>query len=221
MPNFQDNFGPQPPFTWTCGEDIPDCDKSTARIQPSVENSSNVSGSHYEIITVSRDKGSQVYGLGSVCIFPNHQRLQTIPASLAACKHCFGKELSELADGSHYDVNACCYYRLPADSYAAIDLGKQEETPVMHAVISGPTSALTGGESCLSYFCENITTPPTQLSMDSEVRVESVLILESTQSSHNGAIVQEMLGASAVECIQISATDSNICNSLQRLSMQH
>ena len=112
-----------------------------------------------------------------------HPESSNLERSASACKLCFGKELTELADGSHYDVNACCYYRLPADSYAAIDLGKQEETPVMHAVISGPTSALTGGEICLSYFCENITTPPTQLSMDSEVRVESVPILESTQSS--------------------------------------
>ena len=53
-------------------------------------------------------------------------------------QHLFGKELTD-------DVNACGYYRLPADSYAAIDTGEPEVTPAMHAVISGPTSARTGG----------------------------------------------------------------------------
>ena len=33
-----------------------------------------------------------------------------------------------------------------------------EVTPAMHAVISGPTSALTGGEICFSEFDENMTT---------------------------------------------------------------
>ena len=44
------------------------------------------------------------------------------------------KELTELADGSDYDVNASGYYRLPADSYADINMGEPEETPVMNAV---------------------------------------------------------------------------------------
>ena len=65
-----------------------------------------------------------------------------------ACKHCFGfgKELTEPSNLSDYDVNACWYYRLPADSYATIHMGKPEVTQAMHAVIMGPTSALTGWE---------------------------------------------------------------------------
>ena len=66
---FQDIFGLQPTFTWSCGEDIPDCDKSIVPVQPSVESSSNASASHYEIIKASRDKGSKMYGLG-ICWDP-------------------------------------------------------------------------------------------------------------------------------------------------------
>ena len=33
------------------------------------------------------------------------------------------------------DVNAYGYYRLQADNYAAIDIGEQEVSPAMHAVI--------------------------------------------------------------------------------------
>ena len=86
-------------------------------------------------MTVSRGKGSYMYGLAlgsvtsSVCTgstFPNRQRLQTVPASV--CKYCFWK-------GSDNDLNSCCYYRPPADSYAAINMGEQEATPVMHAAI--------------------------------------------------------------------------------------
>ena len=56
-------------------------------------------------------------------------------------------EIMTASRDKDYDVNAGGYYRLPADSYAAIDMGKPEVTPAaMHAVISGPTSALTGGE---------------------------------------------------------------------------
>ena len=57
IPYFPDNFGLQQTFTWTGGEDILDCDKSTVQVQPSVESSSNASASHYEIMTASRDKG--------------------------------------------------------------------------------------------------------------------------------------------------------------------
>ena len=74
------------------------------------------------------------------------------PSSIAesACKHCFGKELTELADGSEYDFNACGFCRLPADSYAT-RLGVPEATPVMHADISVPTSRF------VSNFGENTT----------------------------------------------------------------
>ena len=118
MPYFQDDFGLQPTFTWTNWEIIPDSDKSTVQNQPNVESSLNALASHYEIMTVSGDKGSHMYGLGSVCTFPYHQSLHMVPALV--CKHCFGKELTELSnhDGSDYDVNACWYYRLQA----AIDM---------------------------------------------------------------------------------------------------
>ena len=53
--------------------DISDCYKSTVQVQPNVESSSNFSASHYEIMTASRDKGSHMYGLGSVCSFPHRQ----------------------------------------------------------------------------------------------------------------------------------------------------
>ena len=52
----------------------------------------------------------------------------------------------------------------------------------MHAVISGPTSAQTGGEICFSNFGENTTTPSMQLHMDLEA-MESELIAEYTQTS--------------------------------------
>ena len=100
--------------------------------------------SHCKMMTALRDKGSHMYDLKSVCTFPNRQSLQTVPA--LACKHCFRKELTELADGSGYDDSACGYYRPPAASYAAIDMGEPESTPGMHAVIPGRTSARTGGE---------------------------------------------------------------------------
>ena len=154
-----ENLGLQLTFTWTGGEDIPDSDKSTIQVQPSVESSSNALSSHCEIMTASRDKGSHMHGLGSVYTFPNRQRLQTVPAP--ACKHCFEKERTELSNGSDYDVKACWYYRLPADSYASatIDMGEPEVTPAMYAVISFPTSARTGRYICFSNFVENMTTP--------------------------------------------------------------
>ena len=100
-------------------------------------------------------------------------------------QHLFGKELTD-------DVNACGYYRLPADSYAAIDMGELEVTPAMHAVISGLTSARTGGEIRFSKFNENMTTPSMQLRMDLEA-TESELIPvqfpESTQTSDDGALL--------------------------------
>ena len=110
-----------------------------------------------------------------------------------------------------------------------MNMGKQEATPVMHAVISCPTSAQTGWEIGLSNFGENMTTPSTQLCMDLEA-MKSILISESTQASEDGAllhsgeqptisIAQSMLGATAVECIPISATVSNdrAMGSLQQL----
>ena len=54
--------------------------------------------------------------------------------------------MTESFNLSDDDVIACGYYRLPADSYAAIDMGEQEVTPAMHAVFSVPTSARTGRE---------------------------------------------------------------------------
>ena len=85
----------------------------------------------------------------------------------------------------------------------------------------GPTSVRTGGEICLPDFCENMTTLSMQLIMDSEA-IESELIPESTQPPEVGAllqvhlgeqpttpIAQAILGATAVECILISAT---VCN---------
>ena len=112
------------------------------------------------------------------------------------CKQCFGKKLTELADGSDNDVNAWWYYRLQADRYTAIDMahhmGELEATPVMHAVISGPTSVRTDREVCFSLanLGENmtLTTPLTQLSMDSDA-MEIVLISESTQASDDGALL--------------------------------
>ena len=110
---------------------------------------------------------------------------------------------------------------MPADSYAAIDMGEPEVTPAMHPVMSGPTSARTGGEIRFSKFDENMTT----LSMDSEA-MESELIPESTQASDDRAllhlgnqtttpIAQAMLGAAVVEHIPISSIVSNdgACNS--------
>ena len=105
-------------------------------------------------------------------------------ARASACEHFFGKELTELSNGSDYDVNGCGYYILPAGSYAAIDMGEPEVTPAIHAVISGPPSALTGGEICFSDFGEYMTTPSMQLRMDSEA-MESELIQESIQASDN------------------------------------
>ena len=46
IPYIQDNFGLQLTFTWTGGEDIPDSDKSTVKVQPSVESTSIASESH-------------------------------------------------------------------------------------------------------------------------------------------------------------------------------
>ena len=139
-----------------------------------------------------------MYGLRSMCTFPNRQSLQTVPAS--ACKHFFGKELTELADGSDYDVNACCYCRQLGDSYIAIDLGEREATPVMHAVISGPTFSNVCADwlgEYLSDFGESTITPSTQLRT------------LTSQRATNHFYRQAMLGATAVECIPTSATDSN------------
>ena len=88
-------------------------------------------------------------------------------------------EIMTASRDKDYDVNAGGYNRLPADSYAAIDKGEPKVTPAMRAVISGPTSALTGGEICFSKFCENMASPSMQLRLDLEA-MESELIPEST-----------------------------------------
>ena len=95
-------------------------------------------------------------------------------------------------------------------------MGEPEVTPAqaMHAVISGPTSARTGGEIDFSNFCENrdMNTPSIQLCMNLEAR-ENELIPESTKASNDGAllhlgeqpttpIAQAMLGATVVECFR-------------------
>jgi hypothetical protein len=59
--------------------------KSTVvNVQPSVESSSYVSVIHKEIMTASIDKGSHIYGLGSVCTFPIRQSPQMTSASRSA-----------------------------------------------------------------------------------------------------------------------------------------
>ena len=103
-------------------------------------------------------------------------------------------------------------------------MGEPEVTPAMDAVISGPTSARTGGEIRFSKIDENMTTPSRQHRMDLEA-MESELIPESTQASDDGAllhlgkktttpIAQAILGTAVVELIPISATFSNdgTCN---------
>ena len=103
-------------------------------------------------------------------------------------------------------------------------MGEPEVTPAMHAVFSGPTSSGTGGEIRISKCGENMTTSSMQIRMDLEA-MESELIPKSTQASGDGALLhlgeqtttpieQAMLGATAVECIPISATVSNdgACN---------
>ena len=56
--------------------------------------------------------------------------------------------MTELADGSDNDVNACGYYTLQADIYATIYMGEPEfgpeTTPAMHAAMSDPTFMQTG-----------------------------------------------------------------------------
>ena len=60
MPDLPDISSPQPTFTWTGGEDISDCYKSSFQVQPSAKSSSNALASHYEIMTASRDKDYDV-----------------------------------------------------------------------------------------------------------------------------------------------------------------
>ena len=100
----------------------------------------------------------------------------------------------------------------------------------MHAVISGPGSARTGGEIRFSNFGEKMTSPSIQLRMDLEAMGRE-LNPESAhwQASDDGPllhlslaggeqtttpIAQAMLGAPAIECIPISPTVSNdgACN---------
>ena len=91
-------------------------------------------------MTASSDKGSHIYGLGSVCTFPSLQSLQTEPAP--ACKQWFGTELTEITYGFECDVNACGYYRLPADSYAAIDLGDAQVGVKLYGLYQSPQSEI-------------------------------------------------------------------------------
>ena len=45
---------------------------TVACVQPSMESSLYALVIHYEIMTASKDTGSHIYGLGSVCTFPRH-----------------------------------------------------------------------------------------------------------------------------------------------------
>ena len=81
-------FSPQPKSTWTGGEDIPECYKSTIQVQPSMESSSNVLASHYEIMTASRDKGSQIRVYLS-------QQAESSNGTSIGVQTLFGKELSD------------------------------------------------------------------------------------------------------------------------------
>ena len=83
--------------------------------------------------TVTRDKDSHMYGMGSVCSFPNRQSLQMVPALVR--NHCFGKEQAEIDHGPDNNLNACGFYSSSVDSYAAIDIDMPKVTPVMHVVI--------------------------------------------------------------------------------------
>ena len=53
---------------------------TVACVQPSMESSLYALVIHYEIMTASKDKGSHIYGLGSVCTFPDRHNLRTTPA---------------------------------------------------------------------------------------------------------------------------------------------
>ena len=210
----------QPTSTWSqchgqAGRTFqsPDCYKSTVQVQPSVEISLNASASHYEIMTALRDKVHRSMAWDP-CVPSESSNGTSIGVQTLFWNG------TDCADGSDYDVNACWYYRLPADSYAAIDMGEPEATPVMRAVISCLMSALTGGENCL-YFGESTTTPSTQLRQIHSEAMESLLISGSTTACDDGAllhlgeqpttpIAQAILGATAVECIPISATVSNV-----------
>ena len=95
MPYFPDIFDPQPTFTCT----------STVQVQSSVESTSNVCKPLRDYDGVWQ-RFTHIWPgrLGSMCTFPGRQGLQTVSAS--ACKLCFGKELTELANGSDYNINA-------------------------------------------------------------------------------------------------------------------
>ena len=79
----------------------------------------------------SRHKGLHMYGgqKNTMAWDPCHGPCVPSPTATVfklhqhACKQCFGKEMTEPSNLSDYDVNACGYYRLPADSCAAIDMG--------------------------------------------------------------------------------------------------
>jgi len=65
----------------TMSAENPTIKPTVVNVQPSGESSSYVPVIHFEIMTASNDKGSHIYGLGSVCTFPNRQSLQMAPAS--------------------------------------------------------------------------------------------------------------------------------------------
>ena len=148
IPYFPDNFGLRSTFTWA-GGDIPDRDKATVRLLKFnqvcgklFECVGEPQAPHNEIMTASRDKGSHTYGLGetkvhtcmskafaerqrfthvwsrTVLTFPKRQSLQTVPQW--AGRHCFGKELTELSNGSDYDVNACGYWQRTSDRKSVV-----------------------------------------------------------------------------------------------------
>ena len=65
----------------TMSAENPTIKPTVVNVQPSGESSLYVPVIHFEIMTASNDKGSHIYGLGSVCTFPNRQSLQMAPAS--------------------------------------------------------------------------------------------------------------------------------------------
>lgn len=58
----------------------PIINSTVSYVQSSMESSLYALVIHYETMTASKDKGSHIYGLGSVCTFPNRQSLRTAPA---------------------------------------------------------------------------------------------------------------------------------------------
>ena len=123
-------------------------------------------------------------------------------------KALFQEHLNALIDADNAAENACIgdtpdwyYYRLPVDSHAAIDIGEPEAapeaTPVKHAVMSahchcrvqrlrGMAGRFSVRTRLLNRY--SVRTRLLHRHTESEARVESVLIQESTQASDNGAV---------------------------------